>query len=372
MIITCNKQVLLNNINIVMKSVASRTTMPILECILIIADRDGLRLISNDLELGIETANIPAEIIELGTIALKANIFADIVRSMPCDSITISVNENYFATITSDKTEFTIAGQNGEDFPKINKIEKENKYTIQASIFNNMIKQTKFSVSGDDTKPILTGELLEVKNQQFNVVAADYFRVSFRKTFVDLELNKDFKDMEVVVPAKTLTEIIKILPDKGDDLLNLYFDENHILFEMESCIMVSRLLEGEFLKYEPIFTEDHTTKIKISKIELLDSLKRAMLVNRDLKRTTVRLEIKSDETLMITANAELGNSKEELKIDLQGQPLNISFNTKYLIDALRVIDDEVIIIQFMSPLSPCIIKPAETDEFKYLILPLKV
>ncbi|MFI3230632.1 MAG: DNA polymerase III subunit beta [bacterium] len=372
MIITCNKQVLLNNINIVMKSVATRTTMPILECILIVADRDGLRLIANDLELGIETANISAEIIELGSVALKANIFADIVRNMPSEDVTINVDHNYFATITGNKTEFTIAGQHGDEFPQINKIQKDNKYTIKSRVFSNMIKQTKFSVSLDETKPILTGELLEIKNEQFNIVAADYSRVSFRKSFVELEHNQDLNHMDVVVPARTLTEIIKILPDKGDDLLNIYFNENHVLFEIESCIIVSRLLEGDFLKYEPIFTEDHTTKIKISKLELLDSLKRAVLVTRDSKKTVVKLDINSDETLIITASAELGNSKEELRVDLQGAPLSISFNTKYLIDALRVIDDEMIFIQFMSPLSPCIIKPVETDEFKYLILPLKV
>lgn len=379
MVINCNKDILLNNINIVIKSVSSRTTMPILECILVVADRDGLRLISNDLELAIETANINAEILELGTVALKADIFFDIVKSMPSEEISIKVDENYLATITGDKIEFSIAGQSGDQFPQINKIEKENKYTLVAAEFKDMIKNTKFSISTDESKPILTGELLEIKDNNFNVIAADYHRVSFRKTLINQEHNPKFENTEVVVPSKTLNEIIKILPDKGEDLINLYFDNNHVLFEMSTCIIVSRLLEGEFLKYEPIFTNDYTTKIKISRLDFLDSLRRANLVTREAKKTTVKLDIKSDESLIITANSSFGNSYEELKVDLQGQELSIGFNTRYLIEALRAIEDDVVDIQFMSPLSPCVIRPVKTenesenkDNYKYLILPLKL
>lgn len=367
MFIKCKKDILLNNINIVLKSVSNRTTLPILECILLIADKNGFKLISNDLELGIEVSNIEADIIDKGTVALEAKIFADIIRSMPDEEISIEVDEKNVTVIKSGKTEFKILGQNGEEFPKLNLIEKENKYTINSPIFKNMIKQTKFSVSTDESKPALTGELMEIKDGFFNIVAIDGFRVSFRKVAL-----KSNENAEVIVPAKTLNEIIKILPDKEDSFFNLYFNDNNIMFELENCIIVSRLLDGDFIKYEQIFTEDYNTKIEINRINFLNSLERASLISKDNKKTPVKIEINKNENLIITSNTEFGTSYEEIKIDFEGEELTIAFNTRYLIEALRAIDDEFISIQFMSALSPCIIKPIAKDDYKYLILPLKL
>ena len=366
--IKCEKNILLNNINIVLKSVASRTTLPILECILLIADKEGFRLISNDLELGIETSNIEADILEKGMVALEAKIFSDIIRSMPDGDISITVDEKNVAVIKNGKTEFKILGQKGEEFPTLDKVEKEEKYSISSSLLKNMIKQTKFSVSTDESKPVLTGELIEIKEGNLNIVAIDGFRVSFRCT----NISKDFKNAEVVVPAKALNEIIKILSDKEDSIVNLYFNDNHILFELDSCIIVSRLLEGEFLKYEQIFTEDYNTRIKLDRISFLNSLERASLISKDNKKTPVKLEIKNDESLVITSNTEFGTSYEELSIDLEGEGLSIAFNPRYLIEALKAIDDEKILIQFMTSLSPCIIKGIDNSDYKYLILPLKI
>ncbi len=366
--IKCEKNILLNNINIVLKSVASRTTLPILECILLIADKEGFRLISNDLELGIETSNIEADILEKGMVALEAKIFSDIIRSMPDGDISITVDEKNVAVIKNGKTEFKILGQNGEEFPTLDKVEKEEKYSISSSLLKNMIKQTKFSVSTDESKPVLTGELIEIKEGNLNIVAIDGFRVSFRCT----NISKDFKNAEVVVPAKALNEIIKILSDKEDSIVNLYFNDNHILFELDSCIIVSRLLEGEFLKYEQIFTEDYNTRIKLDRVNFLNSLERASLISKDNKKTPVKLEIKNDESLVITSNTEFGTSYEELSIDLEGEGLSIAFNPRYLIEALKAIDDEKILIQFMTSLSPCIIKGIDNSDYKYLILPLKI
>ncbi len=366
--IKCKKDILLQNINIVLKSVPSRTTLPILECILLKADKDGFRLISNDLELGIETSNIEADILEKGVVALEARIFFDIIKSMPDGEISIEVDEKNVTIIKNGKTEFKILGQNGEEFPTLNTVEKEEKYSINSSTLKNMIRQTKFSVSTDESKPVLTGELIEIKEGFLNIVAIDGFRVSFRRT----EINKDFKNAEVVVPAKALNEIIKILSDKEDSIVNLYFNDNYILFELDSCIIVSRLLDGEFLKYEQIFTEDYNTKIKIDRISLLNSLERASLISKDNKKTPVKLEIKSNDSLVITSNTEFSTSYEELYIDLEGEGLSIAFNPRYLIDALKAIDDDKILIQFITSLSPCIIKGIDNLDYKYLVLPLKI
>lgn len=366
--IKCSKEVLINNINIVLKSVSTKTTLPILECILLIADKEGFRLMSNDLELGIETSNIEAEIIEKGSVAVEAKIFFDIIKSLPNEDVYIEVDEKNVANITSGKTKFKILVQNGEEFPRVNIIKKEIKYTISASILKNMIRQTKFSVSNDESKPILTGELIEIKNGFFNLVAIDGFRISFRK----IEMKNPYENTEVIVPAKALTEVSKILSDKEDSLVNIYLNENNILFELENCIILSRVLEGEYLRYEQIFVEDYTTKIEIVRQNFLSSLERASLTSKDNKKSPVRLDIKKDGNLIITSNTEFCESYEEVKIDIEGSELNIAFNPRYLIDALKVIDDEKIAIQFMTSLSPCIIKGIEDDSYKYLILPLKL
>lgn len=365
--IKCKREILLNNINIVLKSVSNRTTLPILECILLIADKEGFRLISNDLEIGIETANIDSDILEKGSIALEAKIFFDIIKNLPEDDVEIKVDEKNITFIKSGKTEFKILGQNGDEFPLLNLIERENKYTISSPVLKNMIKQTKFSVSSDESKPILTGELIEIKEGYLNIVSIDGFRVSFRRNKININDNA-----EVVIPNKALSEIIKILSDKEDNFVNLYFNENNIMFEMNNCIVVSRLLEGEFLKYEQIFIEDYNTKIEINKTNFLNSLKRASLISKDNKKTPVKIDIKKEQNLIITSKTDFGTSYEEVKIDLEGQELSIAFNTRYLIEALEVIEDEMIMIQFMTPLSPCIIKSIENDDYKYLILPLKL
>lgn len=368
--IKCKKDILLNNINIVLKSVSTRTTLPILECILLIADKDGFRLISNDLELGIETSNIDADIMEKGIVALEAKVFADIIRSMPQEFVSIEVDEKNVATITSGQAEFKISGQNGNDFPMITKLEKEQeqKYSFNSLKLKNMIKQTKFSISTDDTKQILMGELLEIKDGFINLVAIDGFRVSFRKALIGTE----YPNTEVVIPSKAINEIIKILPDKDDEIVNLYFNKNYILFEISSCIVVSRLLDGEFLKYEQLFPKDYNTEVTINRLSLLSSLERATLISKDNKKTPVKLEIREDDYLIITSRTDLGNLYEEIKVDVKGEYLTIAFNPRYLIDALKAIEDDEIIIQFITSLSPCILRGVGSCDYKYLILPLKL
>ncbi len=372
MIINCDKNELLNKINIVSKAVASKTTRPILECILVCADSKGLRLTANNMELGIETDNMKqAEIEEKGSIAVEAKLFVEIIRNMPDDFIKILTDENNRMTIKSGKSEFKILGLPGEDFPQMPIVEKSVKYETKASILKNMIKQTIFAVAFDESKPVFTGELLEIKNDSFNIVAVDGFRVSFRKTAIE---NKN-ENVSVVVPAKTLTEISRILDDE-EEIVSMYFNYNTVLFETEKFIMVSRLIEGDFLKYEQSFINEHNTAIEVNKNEFLSSIERATLVSKDAKKNPVELNI-TDNNLVITSNTDIGMSYEEVSANTEGDDLKIGFNPKYLIDALKAIDDERIVIKFMSELSPCIIESVDSDDekedsYKYLILPLRI
>jgi len=364
--ITCTKTDLVKGVNTVMKAVSTKTTLPILECILLVAEADSFKLISNDLEVGIEST-VDATIKQNGQIALEAKIFSEIVKKLPDNIIEINTDQNNITTIKCEKSKFKITGQPGKEFPQLPDIEKNNKVVISQLTLKDMIRQTIFSIAVEETRQILTGELLEIKDNSLNIVSVDGYRVSLRKA----PLSNENEQIRVVVPGKTLGEINKILSTELEKDAILYFADNHILFDLGESIVVSRLLEGEFLKYEQTFSSDYKTMITVNKKEFLMSIERAALISREGKKNPVRIEIEND-TMIITSNTELGTSYEEVKINLEGEDIVIAFNPKYLIDALKSIDEDEIKIQFSSALTPCILQPTEGDAFKYLILPIRL
>ncbi|MBP3887916.1 MAG: DNA polymerase III subunit beta [Cellulosilyticum sp.] len=364
--IYCRQDLLLNSINTVLKACSTKTTMPILECILLTATNNKLTLVGNNLELGIEST-IDADVIGEGCIALEAKIFSEIIRRMPGEVIEISTDDNYTTSIVSEKSKFQISGQSGKDFPALPKVEKVNACTVNQIDLKEMIRQTIFSVAQDETRPILTGEMLQIKNNSLNMVAVDGYRISYRK----MELSNENDDIEVVIPGRTLGEINKILSSEENQTVNIYFGDKHVLFDLGESKVVSRLLEGDFLRYEQVFSPDYETKILVDRKSFLMSIERAALISREGKKNPIRVEIDGDK-MIITSNAELGTSREELDVVLEGKEIVIAFNPKYLIDALKAIDDDNIFIQFISSLTPCIINPEEGDQYKYLILPIRV
>lgn len=364
--VSCTKNDLLNSVNTVLKAVSNRTTLPILECILLETENNRLKLTGNDLELGIEST-IPAHVEKTGCIALEAKIFSEIVRKLPEDEVKITVDSNLMATIKCANSEFKIAAQSGTDFPELPKIERDKSITLKQSTLKDMIRQTIFSVATEEKRPILTGELIQIKNGALHMVSVDGYRVSYRRTDLLIENEEN----EVVVPGKTLGEISKILSSEEEDQVSIYFTDKHILFDLGDSTVVSRLLEGEFLKYENSFSEDYETKITVDRKALLMSIERAALISREDKKNPIKMEMDSDH-LTITSNTELGTAHEELPVNLEGKDLIIAFNPKYLIDALKAIDDDEVAIQFMSSLNPCIIQPVSGNEYKYLILPIRL
>ena len=365
---TCEKNLLVNNINIVLKAVSSRTTLPILECILLNVSSQGLKMTGNDLEMGIETSYIEAQVIEEGSIALEARLFSEIVKRLPDDSwVLIEVTSDNMVVIKCGKAEFKIMGLGGDEFPVIPHVERNNEYSISGQLLRDMIRQTLFSVSVDESKPVLTGELFEIDNNSLRLVAVDGFRVSFRSA----ELEGENSDISVVVPGKTLNEMSKILPAESETKVSLYFTDKHMLIQMDECTIVSRLLDGEFLKYKQILEADSTSVVKVGREEFLKSLERTSLISRETKKNPVKLEIERD-VVKVTSNTEMGTSYDELVVETDGEGLSIAFNPRYLIDALKAIDDDDIYMHFTTPLSPCIIKGEEGCGYKYLILPLRV
>jgi len=364
--LTCERSSLLNAINIVSKAVSGRTTLPILECILLSAGYENFKLTANDLELGIETASVKANIDEPGKIALEAKLFSEIIRKVNGDLVTINVNSKNETVITSGTSEFNIMGQSGDEFPAVPVVSKEIGYTVKQKDLKDMISQTIFSVSADESKPVLTGELIEIKGEAMNVVAVDGYRISFRKSAIDFAV----KSANVIVPGKTLREITKILSSE-DDMAKVYVTDKHILFDLNGNMIVSRLIEGEYIKYQQTFTDEFKTRVLINRTDMIASLERASLISRDARKIPVKLDIKN-EKIVITSQTDMGTAYEEVFCETEGDALKIAFNPKYLIDALRAIEDDMVSIQFNSSLSPCIIKPENGDSYKYLILPLRM
>ena len=375
--LTCSKDLLLQYINIVNKAVSNRTTLPILECILLTANERGFIMTGNDLEIGIRTAPIEAEIQEAGEVAIEARIFNEIVRRLNGESVTIATDEDYAVTIVSGSSEFKIMGQSGEDFPTMQgalrwaqtlpEVEQERLYSMEQAKLRDMIRQTIFSIAQDGSKPVLTGELFELRSNSVHVVSVDGYRISFRKN----SLLTGSGDTDVIVPGKTLAELNKILSQEEDDTLSIYLTEKHILFDLGTAVMVSRLIEGDFIRYAQSFSEDYKTKVVINKSELIQALERASLVSRDNRKTPVRLMIRANG-MDITARSDMGTAHENVAAEVEGDDLAIAFNPRYLIEALRSIEEETVKMIFMASLSPCTILPEEGDSFKYLILPLRM
>lgn len=362
--IVCSKDELMEGINIVQKAVSTKTTLPILEGILIEADSE-LKLTANNLEIAIECF-IKADIKKIGAIVLNSKMFGEIIRRLPESEVFIEVKENNVVVIECENSLFEIKGLPAEGFPSLPSVEKEDGIKISQKIVKDMIKQTIFAVSLDENRPILTGTLIEIKDNKITFVSIDGFRLAKRTN----TLSTDYGNKQIVVPGRTLNEISKII-QPVDDELAIYFTKNQILFDMGNCKVVSRLLDGEYLNYNGILPVDHDTKIHINKKDLLASFERAsLMIPTEERRFPVKLKI-SDEKMVLTSNTDIGNVREELKMDMEGNEIDIAFNPRYFIDALRAVDEEIVDIYFTSNIGPCTIKPINGDDFAYLILPIR-
>lgn len=359
----CSKSNLLNGVQIVSKAVPNKTTMSILECILVDATKGMITLTANDMELGIETT-IEGEIFEKGIIALDAKIFFEIVRKLPDNDITIQTDETYKTTITCEKAKFNIMGKSGEDFSYLPVIEREESISISQFTLKEVVRQTIFSISDNDNNKLMGGELFDVNGRELKVVSLDGHRISIRK----IELKEEYGQRKVVVPGKTLNEISKILSGDTDKYVDIFFTPKHIIFEFDCTTVVSRLIEGEYFRIEQMLSSDHETKININKKELLSCIDRATLLVKEGDKKPIIINI-TDGSMELKINSVLGSMNEDIDIEKEGKDLMIGFNPKFLIDALRVIDDEQVDLYMVNPKAPCLIKDAD-ETYIYLILPV--
>ena len=368
--IVCYKDTLLKALNSVIKGVASKTTNPILEGILIQTNENQVKLTTYDMELGIEYI-IDSDVKEQGSTVVNAIMFSEIIRKLPDSEIYITLNSNNLLEIECEGALYKLTTMNPDEFPELPKIEIENSIDLEQNMLKNMIRKTIFAVSTEENRPIFTGCLFEIKNNKLNVVAVDGFRLAWKSKF----LQKAANDFSAVIPGRTLNEINKILNDSFDTI-KIGVSKNQALFELENCKIVTRLLDGEFLNYASVIPESWETRIRVDKNSIQNCFERVSLISASSiekeKKYPVKVSVDIGK-ITISCTNQTGEAKEEIYISTEGKNIEAGFNPKYFLDALRNIDDEEIFVDFGTSISPCIIRPVDEEgDYTYMILPIKL
>lgn len=362
--VICSRTDLNNAISMVQRAIANRSTLPILEGILFTA-QEHLTLTGYDLETGIE-AKVPAEVREGGEVVFKAKIFGDIVRKLPEENVFIQVDDKYKATIKSGKANFEIFAQAGDEYPKLPEVAEKQKLNLPQDLLKEMIEETLFATSNDESRPILNGIKVQSQGNRLEMVAIDGFRLAVRSA----EIPENAENLNFIVPSKAMAETARALEAGGQ--IAIFPSHNHILFETDRFRLVSRLIEGEFLDYKRIIPPSCSSQIKVNPQEMLAAIERAsLLINVEQRRFPVSLKTLSSKELEISAQTDLGSVQESLPVDLEGENVDIDFNPKYLLDALGAISEERVFLEFSGSTAPCLIKPLEGEDFLYMVLPLR-
>ena len=368
--IICEKDNILKALNSVTKAVATKTTMPILEGILIQTNDNEVKFTTYDLEIGIEYI-INCQVQEQGATVVNAIMFSEIIRRLPDSEIKITLDEKNLLVIECEGSLYKLATMNPEEFPELPQISIENSIEMEQNSLKDMIRKSIFAVSTEENRPIFTGCLFEIKNNKLNVVAVDGFRLAWKSKFLQNKIN----DFSAVIPGRTLNEINKIIIDSYDTI-KIGVAKNQALFEMENCKIVTRLLDGEFLNYSSVIPENWETRIRVDKSAIQNCFERISLISSSSiekeKKYPVKVNVDIGKVTISCTN-QTGDAKEEMYVTTEGKNLEAGFNPKYFLDALRAIDDQEVFIDFGTSISPCIIRPVEEGgDYIYMVLPIRM
>ena len=362
--IICDKSKLIEGMNIVMKAIPGKTTMMIFYNYTFQKVKDNqIKLIANDLQLGIETL-IDGEIKQEGSVAVGAKVFFEIIRKLPSDNVSITVDEDYHMNISCGKAKFNIMAKATDEFPYLPNIVKDKNVNISQFTLKDIIRQTVFSISDNENAKVMTGELFEIHDSELKVVSLDGHRISIRK----VKLNQSYDDVSVIIPGKTLIEISKIINGGMDDEVSIFFTDKHVLFEFEDTIVLSRLIEGEYYKIDKMLSTDYETKVTVNKREMLECIDRSTLLLKESDKKPVIIDVQ-DDYMKFAMNSAIGSMDEDIDASKEGKDILIGFNPRFLMDALRVIDEDEITMYMINPKAPCFIRDQE-ETYIYLILPV--
>ena len=361
---TCDTNELNASLSIVSRALAVRSPKPILEGILFEACDEGLRLICTDMALGIETV-IPATFEEEGRVVLPGKLLCEVVRKLPGGLVTFSINDRLQTTIRCGMSRTTIAGLDPVEYPELPQVSGAS-FDMPQNMLRDMIGRTLFAIAVDESRPILTGCLLEIGQSEMRVVALDGFRLAMRRE----EITGPEKDVSAVVGGKVLGDIAKILAD-SEDPVSLCFSRSHVKMNVGNTHIVARLLEGEFIRYRQILPQEWQTRVTIGRSELASAIDRASLIAREGKSNLVCFKI-DGENLEVTSNSETGDVEEKIAVFTEGKDLTIAFNVRYITDVLKALSDDEVCMRFNSNVSPCVVCPTEGESYLYLVLPVRV
>ena len=360
---TVNKSDITEAVGNIQRAVSTKTSIPALEGILLGAGEEGLELCAYDLELGITTV-IPAFVVEPGRAVLSAKLFSDIVRRTPAETITITVDEKNMATLESGYSRFSIIGIPAEEFPELPKLTDSTQFSMAGSVLKSMIRQTLFAIAESDAKPIHQG-LFNLENGMMDVVSVDGYRLAVRREPVEFSDSLDF-----VVPGKTLSEILKLIKET-DDPVEISAGRRPILFKIDNYTVISSLLEGEFLNYKAAIPPESQTEVVLKTREAIDSVERVSLLITDRLKSPVRCLFNENE-IKLNCTTSMGRASDQIDVEMTGQSVEIGFNNRYLLEALRNTECDEVKVQLGGPLSPMKVVPKEGDSFLFLVLPVRL
>lgn len=367
--VKCNLKELINGLNIVSVASGTKTTMPILEGVLIEAYQNKIKLTTNNLEIGCEHI-LESEIIEEGKTVVDIKMLNEIIRKIEDEIVEILIEDNLFI-LKSINGVFKLATMNANEYPKLPVFDVESSITLEQKVFKDMIKRILFCVSNDENRPIYNGALVKVEDNILTIVSVDGFRLALRKNLSEKNIN----NFKAIIPGKVLNELLKILTDVEETTVKIGVNKNQALFEINNSVIISRIIEGEFLNYKSIIPESYETKVRVKTKNLLDSFERVALFAKENKekdkKSPVKMHIGIDG-IILSCVSDTGDAKEIIVSTVEGKEIEIGFNPRYVIEALRAIDDNEIIIEFTSSISPVLIKPVVSNDYIYVVLPIKL
>ena len=361
---TVNKSDITEAVSNIQRAVSTKTSIPALEGILLSATETGLELCAYDLELGITTV-IPAFVMEPGKAVLSAKLFSDIVRRTPAETVTVSVDEKNMATLESGYSRFSIIGIPAEEFPELPKLSDSTQISLPGALLKSMIRQTLFAIAESDAKPIHPGSLFSLENGILDVVSVDGYRLAVRREPVDFS-----EDLSFVVPGKTLSELLKLIKD-SEEPVEISAGRRHILFKIDNYTVISSLLEGEFLNYKAAIPPESQTEVVLKTREAIDSVERVSLLITDRLKSPIRCLFDNNE-VKLNCTTSMGRASDQLDVEMTGQSVEIGFNNRYLLEALRNTECDEVKVQLGGPLSPMKVVPKEGDSFLFLVLPVRL
>ncbi len=361
---TCNRHKLNEAVTNVQKAVSSKSTMPALEGILLKTQNNRISLCGYDLEIGI-TTSIDADIVTEGSIVINAKLFSDIIKKMPEDKITIETNEKLIVYIVSGKVDYKIIGISADEYPELPAVTASETLNINGEALASMIRQTKYAIAENDMKPAHKGSLFEIQNGTIRVVSVDGYRLAIRNEKIEYTGEKTF-----IVPGKSLSEVSKLISDDSSSV-DMRVGGRHIIFQIGEYSIITRLIEGEFMNYKAALPKQHSTEMKVNTRKFINSIERMSLLLTDRLKSPIRCRIENG-LIKCSCNTSVGQAYDEFEADISGEDVEIGFDNKYMLDAMRYTETDMVKIQINGPLSPIVVSPSEGDNFTFLVLPVRL